>query len=346
MSAENAPTPTSAPSAPASTPAAPTSLREALAQRPSAQPSQPSVPRETAPAAAPTAAERRIAKYKLDHEEKELDWDETWKDEAKRTAHINAYQRGLNADREVAREREAVARTTREAQNSAWNKLAKKYNVDVVQDPTDTEFGWKLVPRPVTTPAAPTDALTTELQTLRAKTQSGEATAADLDRISEIRAEMAEKRGREGALNAWKTEQEAKSSAEKAAEFRRKAEGELYSEIDRVLAARTKSFEGLKSVPTRVKAQAFAAAEAAAKQGSTWDVVLKAARDVVFAEADEQDGRLAAMRAQLTAPMPTTQSAPVVGTSPSGGASTTTEFKSVAEALASRIPGYKSTVGR
>jgi len=274
-----------------------------------------------------------LLKLKIDHEEQDFDLDEEWKDEAKREKLRLDIQRARNADREVARERDAE----RARVQKSYQDWIKSQPYDMVQDTTHPS-GWKIVPRQATTPAADADPLTIEERELLPRAEDGDAKA--VLRITEIRAQRAEKRARDGALEAWKTEQSAATAAASAAERYKKAEAEAYAEIDRVLAARTKSFEGLKSSPQRVRAQAFAAAKTVAENGGSWEAVLKAARDVVFAEADEQDGRVAAMRAQLTAPVPTVPSAPVVGASPSGGP-TNTEFKSIKEALASRIPGYE-----
>ncbi len=54
---------------------------------------------------APASSEWWKTKYKVDREEKDLDLQETFKDESKRTEFISAYQRGLNADREIKRVR-------------------------------------------------------------------------------------------------------------------------------------------------------------------------------------------------------------------------------------------------
>lgn len=291
---------------------------------------------EPAPAASPAAAAaaKRIAKYKIDHEEKELDWDETWSDESKRTAHINAFQRGLNADREVARERQAAVKKYGE---EIVNRINEQ-GYDVVKDPSHPS-GWKIVQRQATTPPADTDPLTTEETQLRALAEEDRLNAKGQVRLAEI---IFEKK----ALARQKAEAEATAraaAAASAAEAERNGNAALTAEIEKTLVARVKSFEGPDKDrrTARVKALALNAAQATAaslQRGDPqgWDKILAAALAVVKEEADDLDLRAKAWVDSATANPAKPAAMPVVGTpSGGGGRKKLTDDEKYAEALAS-----------
>jgi len=291
-------------------------------------------PAAPAPAASPAAAAaKRIAKYKIDHEEKELDWDETWSDEAKRAAHINAYQRGLNADREVARERQSAVKVYGE--NIV--KRIEEQGFDVVKDPSHAS-GWKIVQRQATTPAADTDPLTTEETQLRALAKEDRLNSEGQARLAEI---IFEKK----IIARQKAEAEATAkaaAAASAAEAERSGNAALTAEIEKTLVARVKSFDGPDKDrrTARVKALALNAASAMAaslQRGDPqgWDKILAAAQAVVKEEADDLDLRAKAWVDSATANPSKPAAMPVVGTpSGGGGRKKLTDDEKYAEALA------------
>lgn len=309
------PTP-AAPQAPAAPPA-PSKPTFEQAYESATRPAPPAAP-------APTAAERRLMKLKIDHNEEDLDWDETWKDEAKREKARLDLQRGRNADREVERARgEAQA-----SAKKAWNEFISEHGYDIVPAP-GTKFGWKFAQR-ATTPAADSDPLTTEERELQAKADADEATARDLARLSSIRAERAETR----ALKRFQDEQSAKEQKASGDAAYEKSKGWLFGEIDTILGAHTKSFDGLDRLKARIRMDAFRAGEIAAKRGANDADTRGAAHSVIAEAVEDLTGREKKLLASLTATPPQPNSAPVIGTAPAVGGGAKPKFKDIDEAFA------------
>lgn len=355
MSAETTPPTTQTPAAPAA-PSKPTSTREAVDRIIASEGSQPSQGTSTgtttpstqgtpAPAAGSTPAAPAKPKrtFKFDHTEEEVD--ATWLDDEAKWTRLKEYaERGYGHERVVKRTQSETA----EAVRIAWNKLLAKNGFDVVQDPSDTEFGWKVVQRQqAATPAAqtPADPLAKEEADLIPLAEQGDVNAIlRLRKIDHERAKLAAASAKDAAIQEWESRQReaaAKAAAEREAKDNyERAEKYTYDEIDRRIAARAKSFDGPNAErhKARIRSLAFEAARAAAGRGEDF---IKAAQSVVFDEADDMDARERHYRDTLpTAPNPPA-SAPVVGTTPAGGAGPT-KPKTMQEALDLVTPGWRN----
>jgi hypothetical protein len=294
-------------------------------------------PAPSAPAAAQTpaaaAAAKRLLKLKLlDDKEEELDLDETYADETRRGALVADIQKGRNYDRAVEKARkaaeEAATHSTVEAQRRAWNAWINKQNFDVVADPSAPD-GWKLVSKQSTTTAdAELDPLTKEAEALQKKCDAGDGEAADFRRLAQIDAEtLVIKRERKQRADSEAVAAKARADAAAATratqqtEAYERAKADVIAETKKVIAARTKSFEGPGSdrLTARLTQDAVVAAEAAAKAGKPWADILAAAKAVVEEEANSLDARAAHWRANLPGAPAAAAAAPIIGATPSGG---------------------------
>lgn len=302
-----------------SAPAAPASESQPSGAATSAQPETAS----TAPAAGSTpAAARRLLKLKLDHEEKEIDLDAEYDDEGKRKTLAETYQKGYVYDRALERARTEEAQKVRKA----WNEFAADHQMEIVEAP-GTKWGWKMVPKQVTTPAAQTaspdaDPLTKEEAEIRARIEAADVVDwKDLDRLSDIKAE----RAKLAAIKEYESRTNAATQAATAASRYEEAKKWMNGEIGTLVSARTKSFEGVSERRmSALRQQAFAAGEAAAKAGQD---PVAAAKAVIFEEANDLDAirGQAARQPTPAAAQPKPNGVPVVGTTPGGASSNHTK---------------------
>lgn len=269
------------------------------------------------PAAGPTPAEtkRRLLKVKIDHEEKEIDLEAEYDDEGKRKTLAETYQKGYGYDRALERARSEQAQAVRQA----WTEFAEDHGYAVVEAP-GTKWGWKLAPKQATTPATATspdtDPLTTEEREIQAKIDAADVVDPKwLRRLSQIDAE----RARLAAIKEWEGKQSAAAQEAQRARRYEEAKAWMNGEIEKLVTARTKSFDGLSPVRlARLRQAAFAAAEAAAKAGQDPEA---AAKSVIFDEANELDAIRGQSSRATTPPAAKPSGAPVVGVAPGGGTS-------------------------
>jgi hypothetical protein len=348
MSAENAPTPTTP--TPSSVPAAPS--QAAAPERPKAKSfdeafsnidkgRSPAAAPEATPPAAPSAttseAKKRLLKLKIDHEESELDLDAEYDDETKRAALVERLQKGSTFDRAVKRAQDEAIQQAR----TLYTDWLDAHGYTVVADPTAPK-GYKLVPKqaPVTTPAVAEDPLTTEetklKQKIRADSMKDGADPTDIVRLHEIASERALKVAAQAKTEAVK-EWEKRVADERAQgeQKRTAAEAETWfrGEIDKLIGARTKSFDGPDSAAriARLKQIAFAHGAAVAARG---EKPVEAVAQFINQEADDLDARAKWVLQNATAQPQTRTTAPVVGSTPSGGGAPKKKFQNIDEALA------------
>lgn len=263
----------------------------------------------SAPAA--SSSEWWKTKYKLDREEKDLDLQETFKDEAKRTQFISAYQRGLNADREIAR-------TIKERDEYVLGIL-KEQGIDYAPDEA-ARGGLRFTAKQVAAakaavaadpdPAAKAAAKEMDLSELEAKAKGG-----DPEAIVEWT-----KRENERRFKAWQEEQKKSKEAEEKA----KQDGEyqsrlkryqdyVYSELAKSIEAEKAAFEGL-SEDTLKDIFAAAAQRAMTPKGKPQDAV-----DYVKRRAEELKSVIETRTKQtLETAKPGPKPPPVHGGSPAG----------------------------
>jgi len=270
-----------------------------------------------APAAAtPTsAAAKRLLKLKLDHEEREIDLEAEYDDETRRAELVKQLQKGYGFERAIERTREEV----RTANVKSWNEWLSSHGYDVVRDDKHPS-GWKLSARQqVTTPAAEVDPLTKEEQELSARIESGDATLAEVARHAKVCAAISTREALKERDEAQARSRLQETEKTRSAETRSQAEKWLNGEIDKSLAAHTKSFEGWTSRQlANLKANAFKAGETAAAEGKN---PVEAANAYVLAEKQDAEALRDSWRKSLTATPPQPTAAPLVGGAPGGGTS-------------------------
>jgi len=202
---------------------------------------------QTPPAETPAQRERRLIKFKVDHEEQELDWNAIPDAEAAELA-----RKGRAFDKVLPRERERG-----QSETLAWFK-AQGY--DVVQDPTTRQY--KVVhPQQASQPAAAEQPKSPPSDTadLKRRAREGDAEAiAELIDLAESRASQAQT-----ALEQWRAQQEAERQKQTEYERNLAFANEVAAKVNPPLEQFVKEFGDTPQVQGVVKRlRQFAAASA------------------------------------------------------------------------------------
>ena len=308
----------------------------------------PTAPTSSTPAAAAAQAKRLLKLKLLDDKEEDFDIDEHYADEAKRAKLVADLQLGRSHSHLLSKaERAAHAKAIEDAKAS-WNKFLQRKGFDIVEDKND-EDGWNVVQRGKSAASTdPLDVLAVEDADLKKKINESQVVdptwlSRRLD-IAEERTKLLAGRTKSEAVSDFEKRQSDAARASERQENSRKADEFLLGDIDKAIAARTKSFEGMSDAK---KARLREAAKSAGKQAfskagnvppaQAWEAVLNAARAAVKEEADDADAlRAHALRGLPPVKEPPT-SAPLLGGAPSGPSSKAKSFDEEYDRLVKNI---------